>query len=123
MFVIQRREDRREPLEVDPAAAAFHGDWYGLAASVLEELRTGSDPELTDPSRVQLWPEHFDMAVELGLEDAGARAGYGCSPGDEAHLEPYVYVAPWVPPEPGDLWNATAFSGAELGYAALTGGA
>ncbi len=32
----------REPLDVDPAAAAFLGDWYGFAASVLEELRASA---------------------------------------------------------------------------------
>ena len=82
---------------------------------MLEELRAGADAEL-DPSRVQLWPEHFDMAVELGSESAGRRAGYGCSPGDDEHPEPYIYVAPWEAPPEGELWNATAFRGAELSY-------
>jgi len=30
---------------------------------VLEELRAGTGPEL-DASRVQLWPEHFDLAAD-----------------------------------------------------------
>jgi hypothetical protein len=107
-----------EPLEVDPAAAAFLGEWYGFAASVLEELRAGAGEEL-EPSRVQLWPEHFDLALELGASDAGERAAYGLSPGDELHPEPYLYVAPWVAPEPGELWQASAFKGAELSYAEL----
>jgi hypothetical protein len=107
-----------EPLTVDPAAAAALGDWFGFAASVLEELRAEAGPEL-ESSRVQLWPEHFDMAVELGSEEAGERAGYGCSPGDEEHPEPYLYVAPWTARPEGELWNATAFPGAELPYAAL----
>jgi len=108
------------PLDVDPAACAFLGEWYGFAASVLEELRAEAG-EAADPSRVQLWPEHFDLAVELGHEDAGTRAAYGLSPGDELHPQPYVYVAPWVAPPPGELWQATAFSGAELPYAELLG--
>lgn len=108
----------RQRLDVDPAAAAFLGDWYGFAASVLEELRTTAGADV-GPSRVQLWPEHFDLAVELGSEAAGARAGYGLSPGDEHHPEPYLYVAPWIAPEPGDLWEATGFSGAELPYSEL----
>jgi hypothetical protein len=109
-----------EALDVDPVAAAFLGDWFGFAASVLEELRAGAGDELA-PSRVQLWPEHFDLALELGAEDAGARAAYGLSPGDEVHPEPYLYVAPWVAPEPDELWQASAFNGAELAYAQLLG--
>ncbi len=108
------------PLGVTAAAAAFLGDWFGFAASVLEELRGGADPAV-DPSRVQLWPEHFDLAVELGAADAGQRAAYGCSPGDELHPEPYCYVAPWEAPPAGPLWNATAFRGAELPFAELCG--
>jgi hypothetical protein len=107
-----------ERLPVDDDAAAFLGDWYGFAASVLEELRAEAGPA-AEPSRVQLWPEHFDLAVELGSESAGARAGYGLSPGDDAHPEPYMYVAPWVAPPAGELWQATGFSGAELSYAEL----
>jgi len=106
------------PLELDPAAAAFIGDWFGFAASVLEELRARADTS-SDASRVQLWPEHFDMAVELGSEDAGARAAYGLSPGDANHPEPYGYVAPWSARPTGELWQATGFSGAELPFAAL----
>lgn len=110
--------ERREALEVDPEAAGFIGDWFGFAASVLEELRAGAGAELA-PSRVQLWPEHFDMAVELGDEAGGRRAGYGCSPGDEAHPEPYVYVVPWQAPPEGELWQARGFAGAELPLAEL----
>jgi len=106
-------------LDIDPASAGFLGDWFGFAASVLEELRAAAGPEL-EPSRVQLWPEHFDMAVELGAEADGRRAGYGLSPGDGLHPEPYAYVVPWRAPAPdGRLWNASAFAGAELPYAEL----
>lgn len=107
-----------EPLDIDPAAAAFIGDWYGFAASVLEELRASAGADV-DPSRVQLWPEHFDLAVELGSEAAGARAGYGLSPGDDHHPEPNLYIAPWVAPAPDELWQATGFSGAEFPYSDL----
>jgi hypothetical protein len=110
--------DGDAPLAVDPGAAGFLGDWYGFAYSVLEELRAGADPAL-EPGRVQLWPEHFDASVELGPEADGRRAGYGASPGDGEHPEPYLYVAPWSPPAEGELWNATTFTGAELPLAAL----
>ena len=107
-----------QPLQIDSTAATFLGDWSGFAATVLEQLRSEADAAL-EPSRVQLWPEHFDMAVELGSEHAGTRAAYGLSPGDEQHPEPYLYVAPWVAPPAGELWQATGFTGAELPYAAL----
>ena len=107
------------PLAVDAGASRFLGDWFGFGASVLEELRAGATEEL-EPSRVQLWPEHFDLSVEIGAERDGQRAGYGASPGDELHAEPYLYVVPWSEVPPGELWQATAFAGAELPYAALT---
>jgi hypothetical protein len=80
---------------------------------VLEQLRAEAGPA-EKPSLVQLWPEHFDIAVELGDEDSGARANYGFSPGDEAHDEPYVYVGPWTARPRGPLWQASGFPGAEL---------
>ncbi len=107
-----------EPLAVDEEAAAFIGQFYGLATRVLETLRADSAAD-EEPSRVQLWPEHFDMALELGAESAGGRAAFGLSPGDETHPEPYLYVAPWQAPEPGELWQAEGFRGAELSYASL----
>ena len=107
-----------DPLPIDELAASFIGDWFGFAYSVLEELRArASDAQA--PSRAQIWPEHFDAALELGDEAAGARAAYGCSPGDEHHPEPYLYVAPWTARPTGELWNAKGFPGAELPYADL----
>jgi hypothetical protein len=68
---------------------------------------------------VQLWPEHFDVAVELGNEQAERRAACGGSPSDEGHGEPYLYVAPWTARPEGDLWQASGFPGAEMSYAEL----
>jgi len=108
-----------EPLRVDVDASCFLGEWYGFAASVLAQLRAESPQEL-ESSREQLWPEHFDMAVELGSEQEGRRAAYGLSPGDEGHEQPYVYVVPWAGvPDDARLWNARGFRGAELSYEAL----
>jgi hypothetical protein len=118
LVAVKEGAETRTKLDVDPDASAALGDWFGFAASVLEELRAEASPEL-EPSRVQIWPEHFDMALELGPESRGRRAGYGCSPGDDEHPEPYVYVTPWEAPPPGELWNATAFGGAELPYPEL----
>ena len=112
-------EETREPLpsEVEPATAAALGDFYGFACSVLEQLR--ADEADGDPSLVQLWPEHFDIAIELGSEADGQRANFGASPGDDEHDEPYLYVGPWTAEISGELWNATGFRGAELRYAEL----
>jgi hypothetical protein len=112
-------EVTREPIDhVDADCAAALAAWFAFASGVLEELRADAPPELaaTPP---QLWPEHFDVAIELGSEERGARAGYGASPGDELHTEPYLYVTPWTARPEGELWNATAFPGAELSYVEL----
>jgi hypothetical protein len=118
-LVRQRKmEEAREPLpDVDPASATALGDFYGFACSVLEELR--AEEADGDPSLVQLWPEHFDLAFELGSEAKGSRANFGASPGDADHDEPYLYVGPWTAEVSGELWNARGFKGAELGYAEL----
>lgn len=110
-----------DALAIDATASTFLGDWFGFGTSVLEELRATVGDEAA-PSRVQLWPEHFDLSVELGSESAGKRAGYGASPGDELHSDPYLYVAPWGEVPDDDLWRATAFGGAEMSYAELLAG-
>ena len=68
---------------------------------------------------MRLWPEHFDVAVEIGAEAADGRAAVGGSPGDDLHAEPYIYVAPWTARPAGELWNAAGFAGAELTYSEL----
>jgi hypothetical protein len=88
------------PLPVDKAAAQALGDWFGFGASLLEQLR--AEDAQGGGRRVQLWPEHFDLALDLGPD--GARANYGASPGDAQHAEPYLYVGPWDRFE-GEFWN------------------
>ena len=102
-----------EPLDVDPVAAARLGDWYAFGAEILAELSDAT------ASPAWLWPEHFDLAIELGDDAAGQRANYGFSPGDADHPEPYAYVGPWTAEVSGELWNAAGFRGAELRYADL----
>ncbi|MGH9152573.1 MAG: hypothetical protein ACRD03_09290 [Acidimicrobiales bacterium] len=106
-----------EALPVDPAAARALGDWFGFCASVLEQLRDEA-AAADGAARVQLWPEHFDMAVDLGPD--GARANFGGSPGDDDHAEPYLYVGPWEQ-RSGGFWNEPF--GASLPYAELVDGA
>ena len=60
------------------------------AAARPARRRTPTQPS----SSSQLWPEHFDLACEIGDADAGTRANYGASPGDAAIPEPYLYVGP-----------------------------
>jgi hypothetical protein len=111
-------QDVDPDLEVDPAAAGWLGRWFGFGTRVLEELRVG-EPD-ADRRRVQLWPEHFDVAVDLG--DGMARATFGVSPGDDEHDGPYLYVAAW---EPGRLEGTArrdpAFNGVSLPVAELLG--
>jgi hypothetical protein len=107
------------PLGIDPVAAQRLGAFYAFGNDVLEALLATMSPA-DEPSGINLWPEHFDIACEAGPESLGRRANYGASPGDDNHAEPYLYVGPWQPQTRGGLWNATAFDGAELGYGELT---
>ncbi len=105
------------PLEIDAPAAAQLGRWFALGAHVLEGLR--EDWAAEDPSPANLWPEHFDIAIEAGSEADGRRANYGFSPGDADHDLPYLYVGPWSAEVSGELWNGKGFNGAEIGFEEL----
>jgi hypothetical protein len=105
-------------LTVDPHAARRLGDWFGFCASLLEQLRADADETTDTPARVQIWPEHFDIAFDLGPD--GQRANYGGSPGDADHAEPYLYVGPWRPRQ-GEYWNESF--GASLSYQQILAGA
>lgn len=109
-----------DPLAIDEDSSRALGAFYSFAAAALDELaaQAGPDDASTPP---RLWPEHFDIAIELGSETQGVRANYGFSPGDEGHEEPYLYVGPWSAAVDGDLWNANGFAGAQLPYSALIG--
>lgn len=110
--------DPDEPLPIDPAAAVVLAAWFDLGASLLEALRSAASTE-DAPSDVQLWPEHFDLGLELGSESDTERATFGASPGDGSHPLPYLYVTRWdgVPDDP--FWSDTAFSGASIDYRSL----
>lgn len=118
--------DLDRPFDLDARAVAALGWWFGIAAAVLAQLRAdaASNASGNPPSLLQLWPEHFDVAVDLGDSAAGGRANFGASPGDAVHPEPYLYVGPWdlsrvTPPSaPADsYWNEPF--GASLPYSAL----
>lgn len=112
--------DVEAELGIDEASSRFLGEWYGMGFAALELLR--ADEASVDPSRPQLWPGHFDPAIEVGDEDH--RASYGASPGDSDGQgngidEPYLYVSIWWPDRVGfdendPAWNAPSFKGAIL---------
>jgi hypothetical protein len=79
---------QRESLEVDSDAAEALAEWHAFGAAVLEQLAADAGPEDAASAPI-LWPEHFDIAIELGSEAGGSRATYGLSPGDEQHPQPY----------------------------------
>lgn len=106
-------------LTIDEQSAAALAFAYHFANDVLGELRDLCG-DGQDPSPIRLWPEHFDIAFEMGIESEGRRAGYGLSPGDENHDEPYLYVGPWTAPDDLDGWDAVGFTGAELGWEQLS---
>jgi hypothetical protein len=80
------------PVALDPDAARVLAAWIALAESLLEDLRSAYAAH--DSTAPTIWPEHFDLACELGDADAGTRGNYGASPGDRAIAEPYLYVGP-----------------------------
>jgi hypothetical protein len=118
-FDVPEMGDDHRALAVRADHVAFLSDWFGFATSALEELRLDARADETT-GRVQLWPEHFDVAVEVGSADEGRRASYGASPGDAAHPQPYLYVAPWSEPDrAAEYWNDAAFGGASVAHAEL----
>jgi hypothetical protein len=106
------------PLEVTDHATRPLAAFFAVGAELLEHVRRDAPPS-DEPSDVQLWPEHFDLGLELGDEDRGSRATYGASPGNGAHDEPYLYVMWWTEPATHPYWNDAAFPGASLSYSAL----
>lgn len=100
------------PLTIDPDDAVALAAWFRFGWGILDQLSSdGDSPHASEP---QLWPEHFDPAIEIGDPAGTTRASYGFSPGDVSvdastgpEPLPYVYVAPWYPDEKpaGDYWS------------------
>jgi hypothetical protein len=80
-------------LRVDPGAAERVADAYAIGDAALRAFAPDQTPIL--------WPEHFDLGIALGDE----QANYGISPGDATIPDPYMYVGPWSPPPADDYWN------------------
>ena len=116
------RGDLDEPIDVDQRVVDEIVDWFGLVAraldSVIGSVCTSAD---SSPSLVRLWPEHFDVAVDVSSRP-GVRVNVGGSPGDDFSTEPYLYVSPWTDDRPGAAayWNAPF--GAACPRSSLQGG-
>lgn len=109
--------DPDRPLALDARSVALLGDWFAVGRAALGALVDDVDP--TGAASITLWPEHFDLACDLGDEQAGTRGTFGTSPGDGAHPEPYLYVSRWVATGSDPFWNDAHFDGASLGYEAV----
>jgi hypothetical protein len=81
-----------EPLQLVPAAATRLTDWHLLADAALRVFEPGQTPVL--------WPEHFDVAVDLD------EVTFGASPGDSFCPVPYAYVSTSRPGPDEAYWNA-----------------
>lgn len=105
-----------EELAVAPEAVDALAAWWALGTEALEQVR--ADESSVDASIVQLWPGHFDTAIEVG--DENRRASYGASPGDAGSDDPYLYVSVWWPDRlsisGNHYWNAEGFIGARMTY-------
>jgi hypothetical protein len=108
--------DPDAPLGVDHDAVLALGDWYALVGALLVDIKS-EYPELPS-TEAQIWPEHFDIACEIGNADAGTRANFGGSPGDGVIPEPYLYVGPWEPSRRTGVLGRYPFGGA-LTYSEL----
>lgn len=85
-------------LPVDLAAAHSLADWFALGEAALRRFAA----ELGQHMEPVLWPEHLDLGLVLD------QVNYGCSPGDAAMPEPYVYVGPHEgPPSGHEFWNTS----------------
>jgi hypothetical protein len=90
--------DPDAPLPVDREAAAALAHWFAVGEEALDALAAELPAE--DPTRPQVFPEHFDLGLTAG------RVNYGFSPGDAAVPEPYTYVGPHDTPAEDPFWNA-----------------
>ena len=109
--------DTDTDLGIDEQSSDLLGWWFNMAFDALKIV--GADDASVDASEPQLWPGHFDPAIEVGDDDH--RGSYGASPGDGAIAEPYLYLSIWWPDRLGldsessdDYWNAPAFTGRVL---------
>ena len=94
-----------EPLTVDPDAARFQAEWLHLGAQAVDRAVAALGEHGT-PGIAQLWPEHFDLGLDVATPLG--RCNLGMSTGDGFCEEPYLYIGPWGSDRPGEagFWNA-----------------
>ena len=91
--------DPDAPLDIDPASARAVAQWHALGDDALRRWAGVLDPAA--PAHSTLWPEHFDVAIEVD------GVTYGASPGDDDIAEPYLYVGTPADRRSSDrFWNA-----------------
>lgn len=94
--------DLEASIDLDVEAAADLMAWLHVGSVALDRVL----PRSSEPSVAQVWPEHFDIGIDVATHHG--RVNLGASPGDTDHPEPYLYVSPWEGSRPGDpaFWNA-----------------
>jgi hypothetical protein len=94
--------DVEASIDLDVEAAADLMAWLHVGSVALDRVLALA----TEPSVAQVWPEHFDIGVDVATKQG--RVNLGASPGDTDRPEPYLYVSPWEDRHPGDpaFWNA-----------------
>ena len=109
--------DPDRSIDLDPRSADVLGDWYSLGNQAMDAaIASLPNPQA---SVVRLWPEHFDLGVDVAVDTTGkpgVRTNLGAAAGDGFHEPPYLYVGPWGAERPGAsaFWNAPF--GAVLGF-------
>src|SRR5262245_23608986 len=93
-------------LEIDAASVAAMAEWYLRGAEAVD-AGVAELGDAADATVAQLWPEHFDLGIDVAV--GAGRTNLGVSPGDGSSAEPYLYVGPWSADRPGDAayWNAS----------------
>lgn len=93
-------------LELDAEGAGDVAEWFRIVAAAVDRV-VAAVPSTSDASLARLWPEHFDVAIDV-VAKPDVRVNLGGSPGDAFSGEPYLYVGPWTADRPGDadFWNA-----------------
>jgi hypothetical protein len=84
--------DPDETLALDPGQAEVITGAFARGHDALIAFAPAETPVL--------WPEHFDVAIQV------ADATFGVSPGDGFIEEPYAYVSVTRPPAGDAFWNA-----------------
>ena len=94
-----RLNDPDESARYRPGVGGRRHQWHALGDDALRRWASVLDPAA--PAGATLWPEHFDVAIEV---DA---ITYGASPGDDDIVEPYLYVGTPADRRSSDrFWNA-----------------